>query len=365
MIQDKILRAKIGIVLEQPFFATLLMRKKFVADSSVKTAVTNGAVIRYNEQFFESLSAEELKGVICKQIMHTALLHPFRREGRDQDKWKQACDPAAAQFLHNAGMVLPQALTKPQYDNMSAEDIYRMLPENKDKDDSKGDGQNNDPGGCGTFEDAPAETREQQEAEAKQELAQAMQVAKQQGSIPAGLDLLMEILEPKVPWKEVLSRFIVEQARNDYSFSRPNPRYLQSGFILPSLYNLEVGEIVLAADTSLSMDEDELNRVASEIHDVASSFAAHITVIYCDTKVAGTQDIEPNDDFKLEPKGGGGTDFRPPFEWLSENGMVPKCLIYFTDGQCDDFPEEPDYPVLWAVTGSKFEPPFGEVIYID
>lgn len=397
---DKIKRAKIGIVYNHPFFATLLLRKKFIADPSIKTAVTNGPVIRYNPEFFNSLSMDELQGVICKQIAHTGLLHPFRRNGREMNRWKKACDIAAANFIASGGLVLPADLTNPGFDNMSAESIYKVLPEGDDNDqDGQGDGEaqmgfgagsgqgdsgdegddqqndsgqgkndkNNDPNGCGTFEDAPIENRKELEDQAKQETAQAMMIGKQQGNMPGNQDLLYEILNPQVPWREVLSRFIVDVSKNDYSFSRPNTRYAAQGVILPSLYSTEIGKIAFIVDTSASLNEEDLSKVFTELHDVAETFDAHITVVYVDTEVQGHADIEPFDDLKLDPVGGGGTDFRPGFKWLEENGIDAKCIIYLTDGQCDDFPDqEPDIPVLWAITGSAdFEPPFGEIVKID
>lgn len=367
VLEKKLMRAKVSVVLDQPFFATLLVRKKFVPDDSVKTSVTNGQTIRYNPEWFMSLKPEELKGVICHEAMHTAMLHHTRREGREAGKWNMACDYSINGIIKKSGMQLPEGyIHDPQFDDMSAESIYKMMPTDKNNDSEPGE---DDPGGCGGVEDADTDTKsmDQQEAEAKQELAQAIQMGKQAGKLPGGMELLMQILQPRVEWKEVLARFVSEPAKNDYSFSKPNKRYLHSGFILPSLYNLEVGEIVLLVDTSVSMDEDMLNKVFTEIHDVAGSFAAHITVVYIDTQVQGHQLIEPDDDVKLEPKGGGGTDFRPGFEWLEEQGIVPKSCIYFTDGECYSFPDkEPEYPVLWAKTGGyKFKPPFGEVIQID
>lgn len=374
---DKITRAKIAVVYDQPFFATLLMRKKFVSDKNVKSMVTTGETIRYNDDWVEGLSPDKLKGVICKSALHTAFLHHLRRGSRDEAQWKKAADKVVAGILRQNKLELPEDIYDPQYDGMAVENAYAEMGKKPDDDgQGQGDGDQqgddsqpgDDPGGCGTVEDAPPETDVQvEEAKAKQELSQAIMVGKQAGKMPLGADVLMEILEPKVPWEEIIARFCTMAARNDYSFSKPNKRYLQSGIVMPSLFSLEVGEIVLFADTSISMDKEKLDRCGTEMHSIASMFNAHMTVGYIDEEWQGAQEFEPTDEFILEPKGGGGTDFRPGFEWLKEQGMIPKCLVYLTDGECWDFPEEePDFPVLWAITGGmKFEPPFGEVIYID
>lgn len=92
---------------------------------------------------------------------------------------------------------------------------------------------------------------------------------------------------------------------------------------------------------------------------------AAMTVIYCDAKVQNVQRFESSDDLKLVAKGGGGTDFIPPFEYLAKRGEEPELFLYFTDGYCSSFPPEPPYEVIWLVTDKKnFKPPFGDVIYI-
>jgi len=382
----KLMKAKVGIILSQPFFATLMMRREFIADETIKTASTNGKNIRYNPAFFEALPADQLQGVICHELLHSTLLHHLRRDGRDIKQWNEACDYALNPLLINAGFKLPEwVLNDSRFADMSAESIYKVLAgEKPDDDGQQGQGQgndengqgqpgnepDNDPGGMGGVEDAPVHSESEKaeaEAQVKQELAQAVQVAKMQGKFPGGIErLVAEIMQPKIVWQEVLARFLDEVTKNDYSFSRPNPRYIASGFILPSLHNVEMGELVLIVDTSGSVDEDLLDVFAGEMQDIASTFNTSIRVIYVDSKFQGEQTIEPDDTFKLQPLGGGGTDFKPGFEWMDEQGITPKAVVYFTDLACHSFPAEPDCPVLWAKWGDYNNTvPFGEVIQVD
>lgn len=383
-VGNKIMKAKVGIILTQPFFATLMMRRNFIADTTIETANTNGKDIRYNPAFIESLPADQVQGVICHELMHSTLLHHIRRGGRDIKQWNKACDYALNPILLNSGMKLPDGcLVDGRFDNMSAESIFRQLeqekqdeqPQQPEQGEGQGNGQqqpSNDPGGSGGVEDAPVHSEAEMaeaEAQSKQELAQAVQIAKQQGKLPAGIArMVAEIMQPKIAWQEVLARFLDEVVKNDYSFSRPNPRYIASGFIMPSLHNVEMGEIVLIVDTSGSVYEDPelLNTFAGEMQDIVSTFNATIRVIYVDSKFQGEQTIEPDDTFQLEPKGGGGTNFRPGFEYMDEQGITPKAIVYFTDLCCHSFPDEPDCPVLWAKWGDYAnEVPFGEVIQVD
>lgn len=386
MDAKKLTRAKVGIILTQPFFATLMLKKNFIADETIDTANTNGKDIRYNPEFFDSLSNDELQGVICHELMHNTLLHHTRREGRDIKDWNKAADYAINPLLVDSGMKLPEwALLEDRFRNMSAESIYKVLAGEKQQqqpDDNQGqgnqqggqnqpqNGQGNDPGKMGGVEDAPVHSESElaeAEAQAKQELAQAVQIAKQQGKLPAGIErMVAEVMNPRIAWQEVLARFLDETAKNDYSFSKPNPRYIGSGFILPSLHSVEMGEIVLIVDTSGSIDEDLLKTFAGEMQEISSTFNSSIRVIYVDSKFQGEQTIEPDDVFELEPKGGGGTDFRPGFKYMDENDITPKAIVYFTDLACHDFPAEPSCPVLWAKWGEYAnEVPFGEVVQID
>lgn len=381
---DKLLKAKIAIVMNHPFFATLMLKRKFIEDHNIQTACTNGVQIKFSPKFIDSLTQDEVTGVLAHEILHISLMHHLRRGDRNPKKWNEACDYAINPMLLQSNFKLPQgALINPAYYNMSAEQIYSLLPDGEGEGDGNGKGKpqqgsgkqkqgqqpDNNPG-MGDVEDYPAQTKsemEQAEAQAKQEFAEAMQVAKMAGNMPGGLErLINELMQPQVHWKEVLARFLAEVAHNDYSFSRPNRRFAGQGFIMPSLYNIEMGEVVLMVDTSGSIDEQLLNKFAAEMQEICSMYNSPIKVLYVDAKVCGEQDIDPDDTFKLEPKGGGGTDFRPGFTWLQENGINPKAVVYMTDGLCNDFPKEPEFPVLWALTDNRhFNPPFGENIHID
>ena len=92
---------------------------------------------------------------------------------------------------------------------------------------------------------------------------------------------------------------------------------------------------------------------------------AELTAIYCDSMAQGVEVLTPFDTPK--PKGGGGTDFKPPFDYIEANNLNPIAVVYMTDGFCSSFPEMQSYPVLWAVIGnySTFKPPFGEVLLMD
>ena len=121
---------------------------------------------------------------------------------------------------------------------------------------------------------------------------------------------------------------------------------------------------MIGVDTSGSIGDEELKQFAGEITAISDQAKPEaIYVVYCDAEVNGTQEFGPSEPVVLEPKGGGGTDFRPVFQWVEANSLSPLCLIYLTDLYCYDYPSPPSYPVLW-VTDSRRIAPFGETVKI-
>lgn len=195
---------------------------------------------------------------------------------------------------------------------------------------------------------------------------QAMQSAKACGREPANLDRpLSEGRESTQDWRSILRDFVAATTPSDYRWSPPNRRHVASGLYLPSVARIGVGRIVIAVDTSGSIGSRELDQFAAEISaisDEAKPEAIH--VVYCDAAVQAVEEFGAAEPIQLAPKGGGGTDFKPAFEWIEKNDVQPVCLIYLTDLCCHSYPEPPGFPVLW-VTDSRRTGLFGETIRIS
>jgi len=228
-----------------------------------------------------------------------------------------------------------------------------------------------DPGGASQWgEVEPSGLTEDEEEEAaanmKQLLVTAMNAAQSQGQGSAAIQaMIKELIEPKIPWREVLERFIAEVSNNDYTWTKPSPRYIPAGLYLPKLESLEIGKVVFIIDTSGSVNETILQTFASELREASSIFKFPVTVIHADDRVELVEELEPEG--TINPVGRGGTDFAPAINYVAENIPEAKAIIYLTDGWCWSFAPEPDCPVLWVKYGSyrSFQPPYGEVINID
>ena len=85
--------------------------------------------------------------------------------------------------------------------------------------------------------------------------------------MPGGLSKVIdEIIKPKVNWKAVLAKFLTNTAKNDYSWMKPNRRFIGRDMYLPSLYSERLESVVVAVDTSGSISDDELQIFASETY---------------------------------------------------------------------------------------------------
>lgn len=232
-----------------------------------------------------------------------------------------------------------------------------------------------DPGGSGEVRDSEQAAEGGSSAESSNDeewelaLAQAAQQARDMGDLPGGLErLIRDVLHPKIDWQELLERFISDRARDDYSWTPPNKRFLYLDVILPSLSHQKLPEVVLVLDTSGSVSEPEMDQFVAEVSGILEAFDTTIHVVYCDSQVVGDERFERQDlPLEISPMGGGGTDYRPAFDWVEQAGLDPACLLYLTDMECIHFPDqEPEYPVMWACVGGNGKtPPFGDVLEIQ
>ena len=161
-----------------------------------------------------------------------------------------------------------------------------------------------------------------------------------------------------------MQQFMERCAMEDYTWDIPSRHHQHLGLYLPSMESSALTEFVFVVDTSGSVNQRILNVFAAELSKATSVLPIEkFHILYCDTKVQKVETYTRGEEpVKIRPVGGGGTDFRPPFEWVEEQGINPKGLVYLTDLRCSRFPNPPAYPVLWVVYGNKREVPFGEVI---
>ena len=202
----------------------------------------------------------------------------------------------------------------------------------------------------------------------QQRMAGAAQTAMQAGKLGGGMARMVDhLLQPQLPWRMLLARYMTAVARDDYSFTRPSSRREEAGAIYPSLRSSQINLIVII-DTSGSIMDDEMGTFISEINAIKGQMRARVTLHACDAKMDenGPWLFEAWEDMELPENitGGGGTDFCPAIDWVKSCDQLPDLLVYFTDAM-GRFPEiEPPYPVIWLVKG-KSPVPFGQRIQLN
>lgn len=196
----------------------------------------------------------------------------------------------------------------------------------------------------------------------------AIHAAKTQGKLPLGLErLFTKVLEPVIDWTEEVRTAIVRKAgQGGSSWDRLDAELLVRGFGAPGRQGFGAGTVVCAYDTSGSIDQPMMDRFGSEVGGILDDVRPKLLIVtQCDAAVHEWVECADSDDLRrMRIRGGGGTDFRPVFDRIDEEGLMPDMLIYFTDGY-GTFPSAPPpYPVIWASITEGHKYPWGQVIYV-
>lgn len=398
--------AKMHMLRLLPYWGTFLIGTHLEPDWSIETACTDMVGIKYNPSWLLGDDADvpvaEVVRVLAHEVGHITFKHGLRVRYRHPGLWNIACDHAINLILEEGEVgVYPSKvqhkLCDPRFKGMSAEDIYDELLKDFKKKSGGGKGPDKqriggvildlnspDPGGMGGFsqpsnEDGSKMTEAQVyevERSVDARISTAAAVAKSQGKLPAGLERYLQIaMTPEIDWRQKLWQFVSKIVPSDMTWTRPARRHIWNDLYLPSVLKQGAGQILVVMDTSGSVSFDgpdsEGGQFAAEIKAIHEDVRPEqLHVMYCDAEVAKhprtkekIDTFEPHDEFECVPRGGGGTDFRPPFILANEQLNNIQCAIYLTD-MMGSFPSEPPpYPVMWVAT-TDIVAPFGETIRI-
>ena len=368
-VENKFLKARAKLLMEQPFFGTLALRLKIVETEDIETAATDGTRLLYNPKFVEKLSIHETVGLVAHEVMHCVLQHMTRRQDRHPTIWNVAGDYKINGHLVNAGFVLPEGGlvdTEGKYDDDTTESLYTKLLDDVDIIEMPAWGHVLD-AGTGSVD---ANSDAALESEWQVAINQAAELAKAQGKLPGDIETIIgDVLKPLVDWREVLWPFFTNTSHDEYTWRKPNRAYISEDEYLPSMYNESCGTIAICVDTSGSVSDAELHQFWSEIVAVAKETQpSKIICIGCDDEVNDIFEWSEAENFWEEPPsftGRGGTAFSPAFEKIDELNEDIEACVYLTDLGSDDFGEEPIYPVLWVSTDKHLQAPWGETIYME
>lgn len=370
---NRIRRARMALLKSHPFFADLAFSFPINFDDTMNppTACTDGVSITFHPAMVHALSDGELEFILSHEVMHPALMHNARCQGRNPGKWNAACDIVINELLINDSVgTAPRWILRDHQlyhkGGGKADAIYDLLPDGKY--DTPGEASLGKGGSHDVITQCPGNA-DDHAAAMRNKLHQAAQAAKKAGRLSGGIEAFVEQMTvPKVSWQEKLRAFVMTTKGQDRTWTRINRRYASGDIFLPGSDGEQIGEIVWAIDCSGSTSDRMVGQCAAELNSIQEELRPEkIHVIYFDSEVKNMESFEPDEPVTAKVIGRGGTAFSPIFRYIEEHGIDPMCCIVATDLECYDYGPKPEYPVMWTVLdgGCYSTPPWGEVLHVD
>jgi predicted metal-dependent peptidase len=388
--REKLITARVALLIKSAFFGNLVTRMKLVnADETIETIATDGRTFYYNSRFVNALSSGEVQFGFAHEILHVVYDHFGRRESRDHRLANVAADYCVNADLkkHNVGTFITTVpcLYDPKYEGWSFEQVYddlasksssldidnlleKLLDEHLEVAD--GDAQREGERPVISRQDA-----QEIQDELKEAIVSAYQTCNNTDSVPSNVQrIIRDITEPKLNWRELLRAHIESSIKSDYTWTRPSRKGWHSDAILPGTIGSEAISLVVAIDTSGSVNNAMLRDFLGEIVGITESFPEFTLRIFTFDTAIYNPVVFTNDDINdlasYPIHGGGGTDFRAIFNYLKSEEVVPDKLIVFTDLECSTF-GDPNYAdTLWVVYSQSQsyqvgDAPFGQTVRFD
>lgn len=398
------------LILHHPFFATLLLPMRIRTSLSLPTfAATNGYdTIWFSPHWTRALSLKQFGYVLVHEIAHCALLHALRQGPRDHDLWNVAVDLTTNAMIDEVrstdgkplyerpeGVGIPglgtcSLLTADWVKDLSAEAIYERLVQEAGSHNNrshtltpgndKGTGNTSDEPDWSQIPCRPGETCAQVPTPLTADQAERLTdrviaahetwvASQQRGSLPASLSrLLTQLRAAKVPWQRVLHQYAGQTlAKEEFSLFPPHKRWLSDyDIVRPSCRSERMGQLVVAIDTSGSIEDATLRAFASEIA-LLHTLSEETLLLTCDAAIHQVIQTKHVPQFlaTLQLEGGGGTSHVPVFTWLAEQQIHPDLLVALTDLHTTYPDGRPSYPVLWCAPETHGDPPpWGRLVVI-
>ena len=368
-----ILKAKLELM-QHRFFGSMALTMKWRSHHGVPSYATDYKHIFYNPfVVVKERSIKVCAASLCHEVLHKIFRHNLRYPPRADPKlWNYACDFAINPVLVDEGWGFIKSadsfIYEQKYHGWSAEKIYQDLLKSGFKPpptfelDIFAAPSDKDPG-----KEATEEEKQQMEIGLKSQVINAYESNKQYGLKSGNLkDLVKGLKKSYVDWRAVLQRKVIGDHPENYTWKRPNRRFLHQDIYMPSVEKFGVGDIYIWPDSSGSMSMEEMKSVASEMKYIIETIKPeNVYVVELDASIHGIKHFPKGSTPEgFDFKGRGGTDPKPFFEYCNKQSSV-HCAICLTDMGFDYNIPRPSYTTLWISTTEGAEHPnFGTMITI-
>jgi predicted metal-dependent peptidase len=366
-LENALSKAKCGLMStgNAVFITSVIFNLKQSWTDKVQTASVTHKDLYINPDYFMSLEPKQRVGLMAHEPWHLAFMHLIRGVGKNHNKYNRAADYVINNMLLAAGYELPpNGLWDKQYDGMSTEQVYDLLPDLPEDDDYDLDFEIGGGDGEDTLEDVKSDIVDIL-IKAKLE---SITKGDKPGTIPGFIEVeLDKLLYPKLPWNRILGNYLTNVfGRADFTYRKPNRRYFPEYF-MPSVESTSLCHIACFADTSCSMSDHECLVYISELNGIKQQFKPEkMTVVDFDTslkKIRVLGEFDTVADIKFS--GRGGTDIAPVMKWIKKN--EPKVAIIFTDGGFNHYePKGLNTDIIWIIGNNEnWTSNLGKVIHYD
>ena len=415
-----ITKARARLLVRAPFIGSIALGLAWVDAPDIGTMATDGRSVWFNPAWCEGHGVEKTMGVIAHEVLHVVNRHHLRRGERDAELWNVAADLLINRLLEDDKYVLPPDGLfdrDRRYAGLPTETIYARLIEQQQQQaeqpndrrsssaasasGASGSGNGHDPAASGLTSShvkpdqgeahsgngafparhwgevrdltkpngqrlSPTE-RLQAEHDLDVRIRQAAAAAKRVGKFGTALREMVEIATDRVDWRDKFRMAFDGVLRGEVSWARPNRRFIQHGMYLPGWRRTGAGRIGFVLDTSGSISASELSVYTAAVLGILEETGPEtVALIQCDAEVQRVDYILPGESFdQIEVHGRGGTQFQPAFDWLAESDFGADAIVYATDLNCSDQPQDPGVPVIWLTPTRNRTMPFGEVVPVS
>ena len=415
-----ITKARARLLVRAPFIGSIALGLAWVNAPHIGTMATDGRSVWFNRDWCEGHGVEKTMGVIAHEVLHVVNRHHLRRGERDAELWNAAADLLINRLLEDDKYVLPQDGLfdrDRRYAGLPTETIYARLLEQQQQQaeqpsdrrsssqasarGASGSGNGHDPaasgqtgsrakpdqGETGTGKGlSPARhwgevrdliksngqrlnptERVQAEHDLDVRIRQAAAAAKRAGKFGTALREMVEIATDRVDWRDKFRVAFDGILHREVSWARPNRRFMQHGMYLPGWRRTGAGRVGFVLDTSGSISANELSVYTAAVLGILEETGPEVVaLIQCDAEVQRIDYVQPGESCdRIEVHGRGGTRFQPAFDWIAESGFGADAIVYATDLNCSDQPQDPGVPVIWLTPTSNRTMPFGEIVPVS